>query len=134
MKKRFFLFRISNFSNFRKTTGFGAVILLMLFLLSAGTKMPEFNNGSDVGNSKLSGSFVYDSDKDMYTLTASGVNMWGKTDEFFMVWKEVPGDFKISVDPADVNLPIHDIIDKYYTRSGSPSFYLGCAPRGEANK
>ena len=39
---------------------------------------------------------------------------------------------EISVDPADVNLPIRDMIDKYYTRSAGTGFYMGCAPRGKA--
>ena len=36
------------------------------------------------------------------------------------------------VDPNDVNLPIRDIINKYYTTNGVPELYIGCAPRGDA--
>jgi len=70
--------------------------MLLLFLLTACSETPVFENAADVGNCKLPGSFVYDKDQDMYTLTGAGTNMWSQTDEFFMVWKEVSGDFTIS--------------------------------------
>jgi regulation of enolase protein 1 (concanavalin A-like superfamily) len=70
--------------------------LWILFLLTACSGKPIFENSCDVGNCKLQGTFSYDKDKDVYTLTGAGANIWAQNDEFFMVWKEVSGDFKIS--------------------------------------
>ena len=70
--------------------------IFMLFLLTACSSKPVFKNACDVGNCKLPGSFLYDRDKDVYTLIGAGTNMWAQTDEFYMVWKEVTGDFTLS--------------------------------------
>jgi len=59
-----------------------------------------FVNSSDVGNPKMKGSFTYDKVNDMYTLTGGGYDMWFERDEFFVVWKEVTGDFKLSAKVA----------------------------------
>jgi hypothetical protein len=69
-------------------------------MLTACSGTPVFEDAGDVGNCKLPGSFVYDKDKDVYTLTGAGTNMWAQTDEFFMVWKEVTGDFSLSAQIA----------------------------------
>ena len=74
--------------------------LFVLFLLVSCSETQIFKNADDVGNCKLKGSFVYDERKDMYTLTGAGNNMWAQTDEFFMVWKEVSGDFTLSAQIA----------------------------------
>jgi len=37
-----------------------------------------------------------------------------------------------ATNPNDINLPIRDIVAKYYTHDGAPTIYIGCAPRGEA--
>ena len=70
------------------------LFILALSLLTACSVTPIFENACDVGNCKLAGKFVYD--KDVYTLTGAGTNMWERSDEFFMVWKEVAGDFTLS--------------------------------------
>jgi len=72
------------------------LIVMALLLLVACSGAAVFENSGDVGNCKLAGSFVFDKDKDLYTLTGAGTNMWERSDEFFMVWKEVSGDFTIS--------------------------------------
>ena len=72
------------------------LMIPVLLLLVACSGTPVFENACDVGNCKLSGSFAYDKDKDVYTLTGAGTNMWERSDEFFMVWKEVSGDFTLS--------------------------------------
>ena len=69
-------------------------ILFILTACSGGTQI--FVNSSDVGNPKMKGSFTYDKVNDMYTLTGGGYDMWFERDEFFVVWKEVTGDFKLS--------------------------------------
>ena len=81
----------------------GSLSLCLLILLAACSGTQIFENASDIGNCKLSGNFVYDKATDVYTLTGAGTNMWAQTDEFFMVWKEVPGDFTLS---AKIALPL----------------------------
>jgi hypothetical protein len=74
----------------------GLYLLSLLFLLTTCSGTYIFKDACDVGNCKLPGNFTYDKNKDVYTLTGAGTNMWAQADEFFMVWKEVSGDFNIS--------------------------------------
>lgn len=53
----------------------------------------QFQRHADVGAPKLAGSAVYDAAAQEYTLSAGGVNMWGRRDEFHFAWKLVKGDF-----------------------------------------
>ncbi|MDR2148716.1 MAG: hypothetical protein LBE91_19925 [Tannerella sp.] len=55
-----------------------------------------FKNSGDIGNPKLKGIFEYNPDSKVYTLTGGGTNMWMNSDEFFMAWKQMTGDFAIS--------------------------------------
>ena len=73
---------------------FSFCMVILMTACSSGTNI--FEGAGDVGNCKLQGSYVYDKDKDVYTLTGAGANMWAETDEFFMVWKEISGDFTLS--------------------------------------
>ncbi len=57
-------------------------------------------NANDVGAVKIPGSVSFDPATGVCTLTGSGTNMWGTSDEFFMVWDEVSGDFTLSADVA----------------------------------
>ena len=72
------------------------ITALFIFLLSACSDSNVFEGACDVGDCKLQGSHSYDREKDIYTLTGAGTNMWGQSDEFYMVWKKVSGDFTIS--------------------------------------
>ena len=76
------------------------LIILVLLLLTACSGKQIFENAYNVGNCMLKGNFVYDNSRDVYTLTGAGVNMWEQRDEFFMVWKEVTGDFTLSAQIA----------------------------------
>ena len=55
-----------------------------------------FEGFGDIGNPKLKGSFDYSPLLRIYTLTGGGTNMWMNSDEFFMAWKKMNGDFTIS--------------------------------------
>jgi len=74
----------------------GLYLFCLLILLTSCSGKQIFENASDIGNSKIPGNFVYDKATDVYTLTGAGTNMWAQNDEFFMVWKEVSGDFSLS--------------------------------------
>ena len=74
-----------------------SVLLLCVLVVSCsgGTKQ-IFTQGADVGNVLLPGSFTFDAERDVYTLSGSGYDMWFDHDEFFMVWEKVTGDFRLS--------------------------------------
>ena len=61
---------------------------------------PIFTQGRDIGNPKLKGNLEYNPASRIYTLTGAGANMWAETDEFFMAWKQVTGDFTLSAKAA----------------------------------
>ncbi|GHT36104.1 hypothetical protein AGMMS49574_27260 [Bacteroidia bacterium] len=67
-----------------------------------------FDGSGDVGGPKLRGSYRYDPASRVYTLSGSGTNMWGKTDEFFMAYKRVTGDFYISAKVAFEGKGLYD--------------------------
>lgn len=93
MRKLYEQYQIFGLADFKSLLG---MVMLLSFLLTACSRTYMFEDACDIGECKLPGSFVYDKDKDVYTLTGAGTNMWGQSDEFYMVWKEVSGDFKIS--------------------------------------
>ena len=55
-----------------------------------------FDDHSDVGPVKTKGEVNYDANRQEYTLTGSGTNMWLGSDEFHVVWKRVKGNFILS--------------------------------------
>ena len=59
-----------------------------------------FEGSGDVGNPKLKGSFNYNPSSNTYTLTGGGTNMWLRSDEFFMAWNKMSGNFSISAKVA----------------------------------
>src|SRR5262249_15686526 len=82
-------------------------LLLLPFLgfgLWAQDKVGMFENHQDVGVVVHSGSAVFDPAKQVYTLRASGENMWSTQDAFQFAWKKVSGDVEISADVQFVNL------------------------------
>ena len=59
-----------------------------------------FEGSGDVGTVLHKGSAAYDAATKTYRVTASGENVWGKSDAFFFVWKKVSGDVSIAADIA----------------------------------
>jgi len=55
-----------------------------------------FQERTDVGDPKIKGSLVYDSETQEYTMEGAGTNMWAKNDQFNFLWKKIKGDFMIS--------------------------------------
>jgi Tol biopolymer transport system component len=87
--------------------GVGAVIALMCGTLRALTMADNshsqaplglFDSHGDIGVVLLPGSAIYDAEKKTYTVSASGENMWFKTDAYHFVWKKVEGDISLSAD------------------------------------
>lgn len=51
----------------------------------------------DIGTGNLGGTASYDSDNDMFRLSASGGQIWGTKDDFHYVYREVTGDVETTV-------------------------------------
>lgn len=60
----------------------------------------KFEGSSNIGDPKISGRVDYDKTTRVYTLRGAGSNMWSTSDEFFMVWEKVAGDFSLSSEIA----------------------------------
>lgn len=57
-----------------------------------------FESHGDIGTVLHAGSAAYDPERQAYTVSASGENMWFKTDAFHFLWKRAEGDIAISAD------------------------------------
>jgi TolB protein len=84
-----------------KTTLLNAVHLSLLLLSASLTAQAQlepiglFDHHQDVGDPALKGSALYDKDKQTYTLSGAGINMWTNKDQFHFIWKKIKGDFII---------------------------------------
>src|SRR5438270_6589102 len=58
----------------------------------------SFEGHNDVGSVLHAGSATYDPDKQTYTISGSGENMWFAADAFQFVWKKMSGDVTLTAD------------------------------------
>jgi TolB protein len=58
-----------------------------------GRALGWFQDHADVGKPAIAGSTLYDAEKQTYTITGAGTNMWGNRDEFQFAWRKLTGDF-----------------------------------------
>lgn len=70
-----------------------SIIVTPLFAQQYNNSLGVFQSNSDVGNVKLHGKTVYDSEKQIYALEGAGANIWYDQDEFQYAWKKIKGDF-----------------------------------------
>ena len=56
-----------------------------------------FDGRSDVGAVSRPGTVEYDRALQQYTISGSGANMWGTHDDFHFVWKQMSGNFILSM-------------------------------------
>ncbi|MGH9529676.1 MAG: hypothetical protein ACRD2S_07140, partial [Terriglobales bacterium] len=90
----------------QNTFWFAALVCCAALICAAGsqtaaqtsTAIGQFEGHGDIGTVLHVGSAEYDPGKGTYTLTASGENMWLKSDAFQFVWKKVSGDVALSAD------------------------------------
>jgi len=78
-----------------------AMMILVASMLLVSASAQQSGNGlfegyGDIGNPKLKGSFDFNPLSKVYTLTGGGTNMRMNSDEFFMAWKKMTGDFAVS--------------------------------------
>jgi hypothetical protein len=67
---------------------------------SAGTRLGQFDQASDIGKIDLPGSSEFLSDQRLYRMTGSGGNIWGNEDAFQFLWKKLSGDLVLAMDVA----------------------------------
>jgi len=90
------------FSTKRKNLTIGLAIACIC-LFSVGCHSSEnsygiFEQQSDIGQVKYTGTTKYDSILNEYHITGDGANIWGRRDAFHYVWKQVPGDLELTTD------------------------------------
>jgi TolB protein len=71
-------------------------IILLLLYSCVQEKIGLFENSTDIGSIKLSGSVKFNSSKQQYSITGSGANMWDTVDAFHFVWRKASGDLNLS--------------------------------------
>src|SRR5688500_4653175 len=72
---------------------FFIINLLIATIIVAQSPVGIFSNHSDIGKPKLSGSTVYNSGDQSYSLKGAGYNIWFGRDEFHYAFNKVKGDF-----------------------------------------
>jgi hypothetical protein len=78
---------------------FSALFLLLGIAGSAyAAKSKLFPSQKNIGITPKKGKVKYDSKKDEYAVTGGGANIWGTTDAFEYVYKQISGDVSFSAD------------------------------------
>jgi TolB protein len=67
-----------------------------------------FDHHQDVGDPKLKGSGVYNSEDQTYTLSGAGANMWANADQFHFAWKKLKGDFIVRATVKFIGAGTHE--------------------------
>jgi TolB protein len=71
----------------------GVLVLAAVSCSATAGSIGIFDGHSDVGAVKHPGTASYDAKTQEYSMSGSGANMWGDTDEFHYLWKRMTGDF-----------------------------------------
>src|SRR5215471_18034559 len=78
-----------------KSTAISILLAATLCAFAFAQQKPvgQFESHEDVGGVATPGSVVFDAEKQSYTVSASGTNMWASKDEFHYVWRRMKGNF-----------------------------------------
>jgi TolB protein len=79
-----------------------AVLLALASPPAAQPTLGAFEAHADVGAVRHPGSVSYEPDSETYTISGSGANMWLTSDEFYVVYRRMGGDFILTADAAFV--------------------------------
>ncbi len=69
--------------------------LVAALALAQTGKFGSFTGSDDVGSPSLKGSAEFDASSGQYRITGSGTDIWGKSDQFHYVWREMSGNFAV---------------------------------------
>jgi TolB protein len=72
------------------------ICLLGLSAFAQAGKFGSFTDSDDVGVPPIKGSAEFDASSGQYKITGSGADIWGKTDQFHYVWREMSGNFAVT--------------------------------------
>jgi len=117
----------------KKTFLFVLFTFAILLTINAQQMFQNFS-GRDIGKPKLKGSFSFNEQVQMFTLSGAGYNMWFERDEFFFVGQQTEGDFILSAnlhfvgEGVDVHRKIGLIIRN---DSAENSIYMDGAVHGD---
>ena len=81
------------YSPFLKCLWLFSALLFPVFAQAQSATFGIFHHASDIGNVKHSGSSVYNTRTQTYTVTGSGSNIWAGNDAFHFLWRKSKGDF-----------------------------------------
>ena len=83
----------------RKTiTALLAIMVLLPQAFAADQDLGIFEQSNDVGEVNKPSKVSYDAEKQQYTITSAGENIWNDTDAFHFVSKKLSGDFTLTAD------------------------------------
>jgi hypothetical protein len=68
------------------------LVACLLATLAVG-QVGMFTGSEDIGASPIKGSTEFDAAAGQYKITGSGTDIWGRADQFRLLWREVSGDF-----------------------------------------
>ena len=77
-----------------------ALLVGIPFVAVPQTAMGLFEGHGDVGTVLQAGAAGFDAQRGIYTVSASGENMWATADAFHFVWKKMTGDVSLTADIA----------------------------------
>jgi regulation of enolase protein 1 (concanavalin A-like superfamily) len=75
--------------------GLWIACLLTASALAQSANFGAFSHSDDVGAPPLKGSAEFDA-AGQYQITGSGTDIWGKSDQFHYLWREISGNFAVS--------------------------------------
>src|SRR3954467_3574098 len=70
--------------------------LLAALAVAQTGKFGAFTNSDDVGGPAIKGSTEFDPAKDQYRITGSGADIWGKSDQFHYLWRQMSGNVAVT--------------------------------------
>ena len=79
-----------------KKSGLTIFIMIVIAISAQSQEMFTKYTGIDIGNPANKGDFQFDNEKQNFTLSGSGYNIWFERDEFYFVSQELTGDFIIT--------------------------------------
>ena len=93
-------------------TGLNIAIFFLLAAFSTSSVNESgkgvFNHATNIGIPDLKGVADFDPENGIYTIEGAGENMWGNRDEFFLLSKEIEGDFILRARAAFIGKGHHD--------------------------
>ncbi|MBW8000910.1 MAG: DUF1349 domain-containing protein [Planctomycetes bacterium] len=82
----------------RKIIALLAVIVALPQAFAADQNLGIFEQSTDIGQINQQSKVSYDAEKQQYTITTAGENVWNDTDAFHFVYKTISGDFTLTAD------------------------------------